>query len=292
MAIGNLSRIGKHVPLTELQSKGGSIDMLDYHTLANQYRTKALVTGSQLGMVGFAQKFNIKSAMVAVKGFKVNSQTYMAGNSDYNGPYHVSELFFDIGSPGTHKLYVGHAATLGSGNQWCNDTSIAGAQILDLDGTVLHNIRFTDGTMEQNLTPYSNSSRPTPQTLSAQTYTSIATGSIQYNQFNYKIGTGSSRTGAQYGINSSQFDDVPFPLSLSDDQPTISQYYGMQMFREMTTLGGATAATNYNKTLFMRTQTSYSIPTLGSIRIAYNNSTETARLADLDANGTLFLGFY
>jgi hypothetical protein len=42
----------------------------------------------------------------------------------------------------------------------------------------------------------------------------------------------------------------------------------------------------------MRTQTSYSIPTLGSIRIAYNNSTETARLADLDANGTLFLGFY
>lgn len=292
MAHGNLSRIGKHVPLTDLQSKGGSLDMLDYHTLANQYRTKALVTGSQFGMVGFAQKFNIKSAMVAVKGFKVNSETYMGSNSDYNGPYHVSELFFDIGTPGIHRLYVGHAATLGSGNQWCNDTSIAGAQILDLDGTVLHNIHFTNSTMEQHLTPYSNSSRPTPQTLSAQTFTSIATGTLQYNQFNYRIGTSSSRTGAQYGINSSQFDDVPFPLSLSDDEPTISQYYGSQMFREMTTAGGATATTNYNKTLFMRTQSSYSIPTLGSIRIAYNNSTETARLADLDANGTLFLGFY
>ncbi len=293
MAIGNLSRIGKKVLLTDLQSKGGSIDMLDYHTLANQYRTKALVTSSQYTMSGFAEKFDIRSAFVSVDGFKVNSQTYMNGsNNDYNGPYHVSELFFNLNSAGTYKLYVGHAATLGTGNRWCNDTSIAGAQILDIDGTVLHNIHFTNATMQQHLTAYSNTARPSPQTLSAQTFTSIGTSAIS-NRFVFRVGTGSSRTGASLGIDNSAFDDIPFPLSLSNDQPTISQATsGAQMFRETSTGNGISSSAIYDKTLFMRTISGLSIPKIGSIRIAYNNSTETARLADLDENGTLVLGFY
>lgn len=291
MAHGNLSRIGKSVPLTDLQSKGGSIDMLDYHTLANQYRTKALVTASQYGMSGFAEKLDIKSAFQSVDGFKVNSETYMGSNSDYNGPYHVSELFYNISAAGSYKLYVGHSSTLGSGNQWCNDTAIAGAQILDLDGTVLHNIHFTNVTMEQHLTTYINGAKPTPQTLSAQSFTTIGINTSTSNRFNFRQGTGSSRTGAQLGIANSAFNNTPFPLSLSNEEPTISQYTGQVMYREVSTSGG-NSADIYNKTLFMRTTTSYTVPKVGSIRIAYNNSTETARFADLDANGTIFLGFY
>ena len=48
----------------------------------------------------------------------------------------------------------------------------------------------------------------------------------------------------------------------------------------------------YLKTQFIRTVTAYTFPAVGSIRLSYANTTETARFTDLDENDTFQMGIY
>jgi len=287
MAIGNLSRIGKKVPLTDLPHKGGSMDTMDFHSLSNEYRLSASLNTTASTLVGgFGNRYDIKSAFGALQGFKINSQTYMNGDTDYDGPYHVSEIFFDIGAARSGKLYIGHNHTLTSGNQWCADAPMVGAQILDIEGNLLENITFTTTTMEQSAGQYGTP--PTPLVLSSATFFSLSTNGSGA-RFNYRSSTVSSRTGAADGFDNSAFDDTPYPLTTSSSQAarSIAQQGNYNyVYREVSNSG------TYLKSQFMRTTGSYSFPRRGSIRLSYANTTETARYSDLEENNTFLIGIY
>jgi len=288
MAIGNLSRIGKKVPLTDLPGKGGSLDTMDFHSLSNEYREayKSLSTNSTTSVGGFGNTYDIRSNFGVLQGSKINSESYMGGDNDYTGPYHASELFFDIATPRSGKLYIGHNHTLNNGNQWCADAPMVGAQILDLAGNVVHNITFTSSTMVQNATQYS--SAPTPLALSSQTFFGLNTNGA-LSRFNYMSSTGSSRTGAADGFTNSAFDDIPYPLSTSSvtSQRHIEQVSGTSyVYREVS------SSSTYLKMQFMRSINTYTWPAAGSVRLAYANTTETARYSDLDENNTFLIGMY
>lgn len=294
MAHGNLSRIGKKVHLTELASKGGSLDIIDFfelqtlHSLAHD--TGHLFTGDF--DYGFGYRYKVRDAFRPFFGHKIdlggggNTTT----NRDYDGPYHVSEMFFDMGAPNlsTH-LYIGHQHTLSSGNQWCNDTSIAGLQVLNLDGEVVHNISVDSSTWKYYSVQYDNSSMPTPSALSNITSWSTLMTNGALNSWSYKVLTGSYRTGARNGIDNSDFDDQPFPLTRpeSDMAGTIPQDATEPMlYREVS------SSLSYGKTQFIKSNTAYAMPRYGSFRIAYANATESVRYTDLDEDSTLFIGAY
>lgn len=286
MAIGNLSRIGKKVPLTDLPGKGGSLDTMDFHSLSNEYREayKSLSTNSTSAVGGFGNTYDIRETFGVLQGHKINSESYMGNNNDYTGPYHASELFFDMQTARTGKLYIGHNHTLNSGNQWCADAPMVGAQILDLAGNVLHNITFTSSTMVQSFVQYSTT--PTPVSLISQSFSSLNTGG-NVARFNYSSSTGSARTGAADGFTNSAFDDIPYPLSTSNVTPqrNIEQVSSTSyVYREVS------SSSTYGKMQFMRTTDTYTWPAAGSVRLAYANTTETARYNDLDENNTFLIG--
>ncbi len=295
MAHGNLSRIGKKVHLTELKSKGGSLDVIDFSELQNMH---SLLEDTNHNSIvdfdyGFGYRYKVRDALRPFFGHKINlgSGSNSSANRNYFGPYHVSEMFFDMGVGGlTLDLYIGHQHTLSSGNQWCNDTSIGGLQVLNLDGEVVHNISVDTTSWNQYTLQYANNSLPTPSQLAQVTaWTALnTTGSL--NRWSYKAVSGSYRTGAQNGFVNSTFDDQPFPLTRPGQRAgTIAQVTApsqQMLYREVS------SSASYGKTQFIKSATSYAMPRYGSFRIAYANPTESARYADLDEDSTLFIGAY
>ena len=295
MAHGNLSRIGKNVHLTELKSKGGSLDIIDFRELQAMHSLEEETTHLSIGDFdyGFGYKYKVRDAFRPFFGHKIDmgSGSNSTTNRDYDGPYHVSEMFFDMGSANlSAHLYIGHQHTLnGPSNQWCNDTSIGGLQVLNLDGEVVHNISMDTSSWEQSLTRYSNSSMPTPfNVANLNNWQSLYTNGAA-NAFSWRILTSSYRTGARNGFVNSDFDDQPFPLTRpeSDMAGTIAQDNATKMiYREVSSTNA------YLHTQFMKSADPYDMPRYGSFRIAYANATENARYADLDEDSTLFIGAY
>ena len=197
---GNLGRIGKYVSIDELKYKGGSMDAMDMHVLHNRLRLRRDTDGGSYSDHGFLNTFDLTTSFKAFQGHKVNSQSYMGGDGDYDGPYDVAELFYDIPSGTSKHIYIGHRSTIYTGNRWCNDVAMAAVQVLNMQGEVVDFIPMTNSTFYYASNEVTT--KPTPQQVAAYTYLTIGTSQIN-NRFCYRTGTSSPRTGALDSIDTS-----------------------------------------------------------------------------------------
>lgn len=274
MSDGNLSRVGKYVDAQSgLKDHGGTYDLFDGFNIARN--------GD-----GFEDRtyYNMTTSMTPFYTRAIASDSYMGNTADYDGPYDVHEMFFNQ-TAGNYRIYIVHKAT--TTTTFYNDTPIGGIQILDIEGTPLHTVQpFT--TTFQTL-PYES------QSIYAPGYYANAVGSSfvscpnngAADQFNVRSSTSSSYTGAEGGIDLTQYgggtgENRPLPVG----EGTMAQYDTINyLYRE-----ASGSLRNYYSVA--RTTNTYSIPAQGSIRIAFANTTINSQISSMDQNNTLFLGMY
>lgn len=272
---GNLNRMGKYFSPIEVLQKGGLVDNNDIHHAARH---------NEGFPIDQAEAGDITKFFEAITARTIDSVAYMGGTSDYNGPYDVSDVKFNVPAD-DYKLYIRHKRTIGNSSYWQNDTCVAHVQILDADGDVLHNIPPNVGVWQTTTTEQSTT-LVTPNSANYG-YTNMAfagTGA----RWNVGSSTGSSSTGCFGGIGVHwQSSTTAMPIgreSLASDGSTNF------IFHETT--GGGSTSNGYlnNYSVYARTINDYAIPAKGSIRIAY--AITTGQEAALDSNQTLFVGFY
>lgn len=171
----------------------------------------------------------------------IESDVYMGGNSDYTGPYDVSEVTVPSSFSGSARIYLGHKVT--SSTSFYSDIAVAGVQILNSTGTaLLESYIFgssTDNNGWENLgtaTAIAGSSTTgfaeSLSTSAARTYGSTITSGSATNKFNLATSTGSSATGAGGGINATTYKTTSdsgsgtiFPLGVNAITQVNSSYY-------------------------------------------------------------------
>lgn len=141
----------------------------------------------------------------------IESNVYMGGDSDYNGPYDVSEITVPSSFSGSARIYLGHKVT--SSTAFYSDIAVAGVQILNSTATTLLESYIFSSSSDNN--GWQNLSTATAiagtstvgfaeslATSAARTYSpNISTGTAT-NKFNLASSTGSASTGAAGGISS------------------------------------------------------------------------------------------
>lgn len=289
---GNLGRVGAVRSIDDVYNYGGHVDMADINNtliekeIFTNEREKYRWNFNSLNKV--YDLYNVWSSVPCNRA--INSQTYMNGsNSDYSGPFDVTEQFFSV-TPGNYRLYLAHVITL-SGNLFNNDVPIGGVQILDAKGEVLHFIacnatedKWQTQVGEQNVyaaptlpSGYNSNSWSTPPNITGNS-------SALSKRFSYAHYTGSYYTGAANGISTNNLDTTPMTVGdgTMPQGPNNTQY----MFRETST------PTSANGWVICRTRDTYAIPAFGSIRIAYAITIPTEDVSDIDPDGTFKTAFY
>lgn len=274
---GNLNRMGKYFSPIEVLEKGGLVDHNDIHHAARH---------NEGFPIDQAEAGDITKYFQPITARTIDSPAYMGNTGDYNGPYDVSDVKFNVPAD-DYKLYIRHKRTIGNASYWQNDTCVAHVQILDADGAVLHNIATNMGKWQTTTTEQSTTS-VTPNTASNYTYSSTFFSTNATRRWNVASGTGSGSTGCFGGIKVEwQSSTTPMPIgreSLAQDGSTNF------IFHETSSFG--TTSNNYlnNYSAYARSVNEYAIPAKGSIRIAY--AITTGQESALDSNQTLYVGFY
>ena len=150
------------------------------------------------------QGIDITTSFYEISNRFIESDTYMGGSGDYDGPYDVGEVRTNF--VGSGRIYVGVKVT--ASTTFYNDIPIAGLQIRT-GSTLLASWIFNTNsggsgsgwtTYESEITGSSTQGFPvSPQTASGYTYVNITTGT-GVGKFSWTDGTGSSNTGADNGI--------------------------------------------------------------------------------------------
>lgn len=273
---GNLNRMGKYFSPIEVLEKGGLIDNNDILHAARH---------NEGFPVDQAEAGDITKFFDTITARTIDSDAYMGGTSDYNGPYDVSDVKFNVPAD-DYKLYIRHRRTIGNSSYWQNDTCVAHVQILDADGDVLHNIPPNVGVW-QTTTTESNQGMVTPGSASNYSYTNMAFAGSGA-RWNVGSSTVSGSTGCHGGIGVHwQSSTTPMPIGRESLASNGSTNF---IFHE--TSGGGSSSNGYlnGYAAYARTVNDYAIPAKGSIRIAY--AITTGQHAALDSNQTLYIGFY
>jgi len=147
---------------------------------------------------------DITTSFYEISNRFLDSQTYMGGNTDYNGPYDVGQVQTNF--VGSGRVYIGVKVT--ASTTFYNDIPIAGVQIISGTTLVASWIFNTNTggsgsgwqTYTSQIAGTSNQGFPaTPSTASGYTYSNIST-STNVGRFTWATSTSSSATGAADGI--------------------------------------------------------------------------------------------
>lgn len=274
---GNLNRMGKYYEPADILDKGGLIDKHDLNEVEKHN------IGFPIGQSGSG---DITSYFFPIMARTIDSPDFMGSTSDYQGPYDVSDIKFNVPAD-NYKLYIRHRRTIGNSSYWQNDTCVAHVQILDADGAVLHNIATNMGIWQTTTTEQSTTS-VTPNTAANYSYSNTIYSSNSAAKWNVSSSTSSGSTGCHGGIGLHwQSSTTPMPIGRESLASSGTTNF---IFHE--TSGGGSSSNGYlnNYSTYARTANQFAIPAKGSIRIAY--AITTGQEAAIDSNQTLYVGFY
>ena len=158
-----------------------------------------------------AEGTDITNNWYEISNRSINSQTYMGGSSDYNGPYDVGEVQTNF--VGSGRIYIGVKVTVSP--TYYNDVPIAGVQVvnsandtLDEDYIFASSIGGTGSnwtTVKEEVSGSSSQGFPnSPSWWSSRSYYSISTA-INEDKFSWASSTGSAYTGCAGGISSNYY---------------------------------------------------------------------------------------
>lgn len=183
------------------------------------------------GGTDYSEFVSIGSATAAV-----DSDTYMGGTADYNGPYYVytSNPTTNVGNG--KRFYLAHKTT--SPTTYFSDLPIGGVQHFNSSGTLLNSWIFYSqgggsGSTWQTTTSTSITNISSGFSIAAETYGSIGSTATA-NIFSFATSTGSSNTGAAGGISSSFSSTAMEPGSAANSTVSSMAQIGTNffMFRE------------------------------------------------------------
>jgi len=156
-----------------------------------------------------ASRVNVTETFYEISNRFIESDTYMGGSSDYDGPYDVGEVQVPLNMSGSKRVYIGVKIT--SGNVIFSDIAIPGVQLVSAAGTSLLAswIFNREGggsgsgwqTTTSEIPGSSTQGFPvTPATASGYVYSDFIQNTLNHTMFSFTGGSSTNFTGADNGI--------------------------------------------------------------------------------------------
>ena len=232
---------------------------------------------------------DITTSFYEISNRFLDSQTYMSGTADYNGPYDVGQVQTDF--VGSGRVYIGVKVT--ASPTFYNDVPIAGVQVISGTTLVASWIFNTStggsGSGWQTYTSQISGSSTqgfpvTPATASGYTYSNISTGT-SISSFTWATSTGSSYTGSADGIGNAYKltadggSDTLATVGDAQISQTTSTYYA---YRE------TSGSSRYSGTV-MRKLPTYTFSGGEYIRVIHALTGATSASAQMDPDDSLYV---